>query len=248
MNEMLKPPSQPGGREAAVNAPPVVIAFLAVLVLVHGVRQFLTPETDFEVLLTFAFLPARYDASAIAGLELPGGAWADAWTFVTYTFLHGDWLHLVFNAIWLLAFGSAVAWRLGALRFIAFSVLCTAAGAALHLAFHFGEISPVIGASAAISGYMAAAIRFMFQAGAPLGLFRIGGPDAFRIPAHGIVETLRDRRVVLFLLVWFGVNLATGLGSIALGGDTAPIAWEAHVGGFLAGLLAFPLFDPVRRR
>ena len=248
MNEMVKPPSQPGGREAAVNAPPVIVAFLALLILVHVVRRFLSPEADFQVLLTFAFMPARYDPSVIAGLDLPGGTGADVWTFVTYTVLHGDWLHLAFNAIWLLAFGSAVAWRTGAARFIAFSVLCTTAGAALHLAFHYGEIAPVIGASAAISGYMAAAIRFMFQPGAPLGLFRIGGADAFKIPAHGIVETLRDRRVALFLLVWFGVNLATGLGSIALGGESSQIAWEAHVGGFIAGLLAFPFFDPVRRR
>jgi membrane associated rhomboid family serine protease len=246
MNETLRPPSQPG-REAAVNAPPVVVWFLALLVVIHVVRQLLTPETDFEVLITFAFLPARYDPSAIPGVELPGGVAADVWTFVTYTLLHGDWLHLTFNAIWLLAFGSAVAWRFGTGRFLAFSALCTAAGAAVHLALHFGEIAPVIGASAAISGYMAAAIRFMFQPGAPLGLFRVGGPDAFRIPAHSILDTLRDRRVLLFLLVWFGVNLATGLGSIAIGGETAPIAWEAHVGGFLAGLLAFPLFDPVER-
>ena len=247
MNEMVKPPSQPGGREAAVNAPPVIVAFLALLIPSMSSAGSCLPRRTSR---SSSPSPSCRRATIRRDRRARPAGWAgaDVWTFVTYTVLHGDWLHLAFNAIWLLAFGSAVAWRFGAARFIAFSVLCTAAGAALHLAFHYGEIAPVIGASAAISGYMAAAIRFMFQPGAPLGLFRIGGADAFKIPAHGIVETLRDRRVALFLLVWFGVNLATGLGSIALGGESSQIAWEAHVGGFIAGLLAFPFFDPVRRR
>ena len=104
----------------------------------------------------------------------------------------------------------------------------------------------MIGASAALSGHMAAAIRFMFQPGAPLGLFRVGGKAAFRVPAHGLSEALGDRRVVLFLVVWFAVNIATGLFSTVGDGDT--IAWQAHIGGFLAGLFLFPLFDPVRSR
>ena len=146
--------------------------------------SFLSDEAYTEALLLFSFLPARYDHAWCSRWPGPGGAAADVWTFVTYAFLHGDWVHLGINAIWLLAFGSAVAWRFGPLRFLAFSAICAAAGAALHLAFHWGEMLPVIGASAALSGHMAAAIRFMFQPGAPLGLFRVGGKAAFRVPAH----------------------------------------------------------------
>jgi membrane associated rhomboid family serine protease len=57
---------------------------------------------------------------------------------------------------------------------------------------------------------------------------------------------LRDLRILAFFTVWFGINLLFGLGSISLTGGDQPIAWEAHVGGFLAGLLLFGLFDPVR--
>jgi membrane associated rhomboid family serine protease len=248
MNEMVRPPQEPPGREAALNVPTVIVALLGILVLVQVVRSFLTPEQDLNVLLLFSFLPARYDASVIQDIALPGGAGADVWTFVTYAGLHGGWPHLIFNAIWMLAFGSAVAWRFGPVRFLAFSALCTAAGAALHLAFYWGQVAPVIGASAAIAGHMAAAIRFMVQPGAPLGLFRLGGRSSFQVPAHGFVETLRDRRVALFVIVWFAVNLLSGLGALAVGAGGESIAWQAHIGGFLAGLLLFPVFDPVPKR
>src|SRR5262245_65853199 len=93
------------------------------------------------------------------GDTLPSGG-ADVWTFVTYAFIHADWTHLLVNSIWLLPFGSAVARRFGAVRFLAFFAVAAAAGAALHLATHAGEQFPMIGASAAISGTMAAAMRF----------------------------------------------------------------------------------------
>ena len=104
----------------------------------------------------------------------------------------------------------------------------------------------VIGASAAISGMMAAAMRFVFQRGGPLGLLRTRDPDAYRVPAAPLAPALRDRRVFVFLVVWFGTNILFGAGTIAIPGFDQSVAWEAHIGGFLAGLLAFPIFDPVR--
>ena len=129
----------------------------------------LSEQQDIEFLLSFAFIPARYDTSVVLGGALPGGG-ADVWTFVTYALIHADWTHLGVNAVWLLPFGSAVARRFGTLRFLAFFAVTAAAGAALHLATHAGEQFPMIGASAAISGTMAAAMRFAFQRGGPLGL------------------------------------------------------------------------------
>jgi len=61
------------------------------------------------------------------------------------------------------------------------------------------------------------------------------------------VRALRNGRVLAFLAVWFGVNIIFGVGSIAIGADGASVAWQAHIGGFLAGLLLFSLFDPVPR-
>jgi membrane associated rhomboid family serine protease len=232
-------------REPFFNVPPVVIAVLALLALIHAVRMLLlTDDQDIEFLLTFAFIPARYDTSVVLGGALPGGAGAEVWTFVTYALIHADWIHLGVNAVWLLPFGSAVARRFGALRFLGFFAVTSATGAALHLATHAGEPYPMIGASAAISGTMAAAMRFVFQRGGPLGLLRGEDEDAYRVPAIPLMGMLSDARVLIFLAAWFGFNLLFGLGSVSITGSDQTVAWQAHIGGFVAGLLLFSWFDP----
>jgi membrane associated rhomboid family serine protease len=232
-------------REPLFNIPPVIIAVLAVLALIHAVRTYLlTSDQDIEVLLTFAFIPVRYDASVVLGGALPGGFGAEVWTFVTYSLLHANWVHYGVNAIWLLPFGSALARRFGALRFLAFFAVTAAAGAALHLATHAGEQFPMIGASAAISGTMAAAMRFAFQRGGPLGMMRGEDDEAYRVPAIPLTGVLSDGRVLIFLAVWFGINIVFGMTSLPITGGDEPVAWQAHIGGFLAGLLLFSWFDP----
>jgi membrane associated rhomboid family serine protease len=204
----------------------------------------LSPEQTTEFLLLFAFIPARYDASVLPDVAWPGGWAADVWTFVTYALIHADLSHLIFNAVWLLAFGSPVAQRFGSLRFMAFMAMTAAAGAAVHLVTHFGELLPTVGASAAISGAMAAAGRFAFQRGGPLELWR-DRADACRVPAAPLATSLRDPRVLVFLAVWFGLNILFGAFSLGMPGVEQAIAWQAHIGGFLFGLLAFAAFDPV---
>jgi membrane associated rhomboid family serine protease len=234
-------------REPIFNVPMAVVATLAVLVLVHLVREWvLTPQQDAQVLLWFAFIPARYDAAATAGAGAVGGLGPQIWTFLSYALLHGSWAHLGLNGIWLLAFGTPIARRFGALRYLLFFALTAAAGAAAHLATQTNAYVPVIGASASISGFMAAAIRFVFQRSGPLGLIGRNDPQSYRVPALPLVHVLRDPRVLVFLAVWFGLNILFGVGSLSLDGNDQPVAWQAHIGGFLAGLLAFPLFDPVR--
>jgi len=233
-------------RQPIFNIPIIVLVLVAVLGLIHAVFVLaLSQEETTEVLLLFAFLPARYDSSFPAGL-LPGGWGAGIWTFVTYALIHADLNHLIFNLLWLVAFGTPVARRFGGPRFLAFFVVTAAAGAAAHLVSHFGEVAPMIGASAAISGAMAAAMRFAFQRGGPLGLLRSGEASAYRVPAAPLGAMLRDPRLLAFLVVWFGINLLFGLGTFTLPGVEQSIAWEGHIGGFLAGLFGFALFDPVR--
>jgi membrane associated rhomboid family serine protease len=232
-------------REPLFNIPAVVIAVLALLALIHGVRtMLLSDDQNIEFLLAFAFIPARYDASVLLGGALPGGFGAEIWTFISYSLIHADWVHFGVNAVWLLPFGSAVARRFGVLRFVAFYAVTAAAGAGLHLATHAGEQFPMIGASAAVSGLMAAAMRFAFQRGGPLGLLRGDDEQAYRVPAIPLTGVLSDARVLIFLVVWFGINILFGLGSLPITGSDQPIAWQAHIGGFLAGLLLFSWFDP----
>ena len=122
-----------------------------------------------------------------------------------------------------------------------------AAGALAHLVTHEHAIAPMIGASASVSGAMAAAIRFAFVQGSFLSFSRGDADAAAQVPALSLLRALRDPRVLGFLAVWFGVNIIFGVGSIAIGADGASVAWQAHIGGFLAGLLLFSLFDPVPR-
>jgi membrane associated rhomboid family serine protease len=232
-----------------LNVPPVVTLTIAVMALVHAVRAFvLTARGDLEFLLLFSFIPARYsDPTCLVQSGVPEGWGPQIWTFVTYGLIHGDLTHLGVNAVWLLAFGSAVARRFGAARFLAFSAVTAAAGAAAHLATHPGDCWPMVGASAAISGFMAAAIRFVFQAGGPLGLLGGNRGESYAIPAAPLLVILRDPRVIVFLAVWFGINIVFGLGSLSPTSDEQSVAWQAHIGGFVAGLVLFPLFDPVAR-
>ena len=68
--------------------------------------------------------------------------------------------------------------------------------------------------------------------------------QAYRVPAIPLTGVLSDARVLIFLAVWFGINILFGLGSLPITGSDQPVAWQAHIGGFLAGLLLFSWFDP----
>ena len=177
----------------------------------------MAPKSELEFILLFAFIPARYDASLLIGGVMPGGTAADIWTFVTYSLIHADFMHLGFNSIWLLAFGTPVARRFGAARFFAFFAVTAAAGAAAHLLTHARELQPMVGASASISGMMAASMRFAFQRGGPVWS-RGEDPAVYRLPALPLIEALSDRRILIFLIVWFGLNVLFGLGSLSMTG------------------------------
>ena len=232
-------------REPIFNLPPVVVGLVAYLVFVHAMVWFVLPASASEWLLElFAFDPLRYHAGNALAAPLPGGFPAAIWTFVTYAFLHANVPHLAFNLIWLVAFGAPVARRFGPWRFLTFFAFTAAGGALAHLATHIGEETPAIGASAAVLGMMAAALRFVFQPGGPLGLLRLSEAETYRVPAKPLAAMLRDRRMLIFLAVWFVFNGLTALPWLSLPGIEANVAWQAHIGGFVAGLVGFAAFDP----
>ena len=214
------------------NAPSVVLATIAVLAALHFGREMLSPDDDQWVILVGAFIPSRY-----SGDLLPGGSIAKVTSFITHMGLHGDYAHLAVNCGWLLAFGSIVGRRIGALRFCALSLVTGIAGALAFLGFNWGLAAPMVGASGAISGLMGGAVRFMFSS------LAIGGRDGGRFsPRMSVVEVFRDPRARLMIGSWVALNLLFGLvlGAMFSAGG---IAWEAHLGGFAAGLLLFDWFD-----
>lgn len=221
-------------REPFFNLPAIVTVLIAACVLVHLLRLYvLDPAQDEAFVLRFAFIPLRYSGDYLI----------DIYAFVspfTYAFLHGGWLHLGVNMVWLAAFGSPLARRIGAWRFLLFWGATSLAAVVLHYAFNAGDASPVIGASGAISGMMGAAARFGFR------IDRRSGEAAFSGPVLSVAEVLQSRAAVVFVVVWMAVNVITGLG-FGLPADVGRIAWQAHIGGFVAGFFAIFLFVPRRR-
>jgi membrane associated rhomboid family serine protease len=233
-------------REPIFNIPPVVLGLVVCLCLIHVMVAFVLPADESNTLLElFAFEPLRYYSGVELDEPLRGGFLASIWTFVTYAFFHANLTHLIFNLIWLVAFGTPVARRFGTWRFLAFFAFTAATGALAHLVSHMAENVPTIGASAAVLGMMAAAMRFIFQPGGPLGFPRLSETETYRVPAKPLGAMLRDPRILLFGLVWFGLNVLLGLPLFSMPGIEVSVAWQAHIGGFAGGLLAFSAFDPV---
>src|SRR5450631_78667 len=256
-------------KERMFNLPPVVLGIIALLVAIEGFSQLVAPETLLNILEHFAFVPGRFTFAFDPGRvtaafnAIPEDAEFRAqaarfflgdgkplwWTPLTYAFLHGGWLHVGMNSLWFAAFGTPVARRFGAPRFLLFCAVAAIAGAAMHYATHIADLQPVVGASATVSGVMAAAVRFVFQPGAPLdealGFSERAHEDhAYRQPALPLREILANRSAISFLGFWFLANFLFGTIPTPLSGAGVTVAWEAHVGGFLAGLLAFRWFDP----
>ena len=263
-------PPQIPSREPIFNVPAVVAVSVGLLVVLHGLRSVLSDEADVRLMLDLAFIPAQWAVawdparateimSAIAaeaadaetGTRLAlaryvlGRAEPPYWSVVTYALLHGSWAHILLNGVWLAAFGTPVARRCGAVRFLALGLAAAVGGAAAHFLADPTSVMPMIGASAAVSGMMGAAVRFAFGTGAGRpGEWPGQSVDEPRLSLFGV---LKNSRAALFVAVWFVTNLLFGMAAAPLGITDASIAWEAHIGGFVVGLLIFPVLDRSQR-
>ncbi len=137
----------------------------------------------------------------------------------TYQFLHGGWAHLGINMLSLAAFGAPVERLLGARRFVAFYLSAGLVAGLVHVLFFSDSPDPVIGASGAISGVFGAVLILMRRVGSLTSLLPIAG-------------------------IWIALNIFFGLVGGTPGGGGEPIAWTAHIGGFVYGLIAIHLFVP----
>lgn len=223
--------------EPIFNVPFAVVLLIGLCVGVHLVRQALPVGDNAWVTALLAFIPARLGPQV---LDLPGGVPARYTSFITHLFVHGDAMHLTINSAWLLAFGTPVARRTGVLRFLGLFFLCGIAGAAFYVLVNGLIVTLLIGASGAISGLMGAAFRFLY-AGIDAGPGEFSTATRFA-PLPSLGTTLRDRRVVTSIVVWAALNVLLAMGAPILT-DAGGIAWEAHLGGFLAGFLIYGWFD-----
>lgn len=232
----LTPPSEAAGESALQPGPsPSPRAFnvgratgwLIVLnVAVHlGRALLLEPPDDDRLILNFAFAP---EFAFIDGVGAGARLLALGLRALASLFMHGDAMHLAVNMAFLLAFGTAVERRLGALRYVAF-YLATGVAAltgALALYWYAGESLLVLGASGSIAGLFGAASRFYFTPA------RFPSTPSRRAPTGAALA-----------VSFIALNLAFGLWGIDPMGGYRAVAWEVHIAGFVAGWLAFPLFD-----
>ncbi len=157
-------------------------------------------------------------------------------SLVTSMFLHGGWLHLIGNMWFLWIYGSHVEDAMGSPKFLIFYLIAGIAAALVHLTFNLGSPIPTIGASGAIAGVMGAFLVLYPRARIVTLVFII------------IFITTIDIPAVFLLLYWFLIQLVSGVSSFGGMAEAQNVAWFAHVGGFLAGVLLLRLFAsrPVR--
>ncbi len=217
------------------RTPPYAVASLIVLnVLVFLHMQGLAPIAAQRFIAAYALVPILYTPPP--DLLLPPLGLADYGRIVTSTFLHGGWLHLIFNMWTLWLFGCAMESRLGPWRFVAFYLACGIAAGIVHTWFNAGSQVPTIGASGAVAGVIAAYAwaypRAEIKVLIPIVIF----PLLVDLPAIG------------FALFWFGLQLLQGYADLARPALGGGIAWWAHAGGFVAGVVLLQLMAPPDRR
>ena len=207
--------------------PVVTWALIAVSALVFAYELSLSSEAATVFLARYGVVPAVLTGGGLGVLRSDGGSLGALITPITSLFLHGGGLHLLGNMWFLHVFGDNVEDELGRPQFLLFYLGAGLGAALFQVAVDPSSLVPMVGASGAISGVLAGYVVLHPRAPVltlvpiPLALF-------VEVPAF------------IFIFVWFALQLVYGLlsaGGIGQGG----VAWWAHVGGFLVGLLAITL-------
>ena len=189
-----------------------------------------------NLFLSAGVVPVEYTRGVLVGPPPPLGiTWT---TLFTSMFLHGGFLHIASNMLYLFIFGDNVEDRLGHFRFLVFYFLCGIAAGLTHIAVNFDSAVPSIGASGAIAGVLAAYLRLFPHAQVRTLIFI--GP---------IVLVPRIAAAVL-IIFWFATQFFTGITSLgaATTDQTSGVAVWAHIGGFIAGLILLEILRPRARR
>ncbi len=221
------PPHEPLSR---APWPPVVLAliFLGIygMQAADGQAALCAAGDPAAACARYAFAPAALDSGHLAGL-------------VTALFMHGSWAHVGFNSVFALAFGAPIARRFGArwqggVAFLMFFLVCGVAGNLGYALLRPHAAVPVIGASGGVAGFMGAASRLLGRSGEG---------------AASDLAPFTSRTVIGMAAAWVTINLVVGVAGLDIGFGTAgqPVAWEAHLFGYFAGLvLAAPAFAAAR--
>ena len=210
------------------TAPIVTVALIVINLLVFLHETALGPYLP-QFVYAYGLVPARF--VYWRGNPLDPARFVP---LLTSMFWHGGWLHLIGNMLYLWIFGDNVEDKLGHFRFVIFYILCGLGAALCQVALSPESTIPTVGASGAIAGVLGAYLvsfpRARVVTFIPIFIF----PWIVQIPA------------VLYLLFWFGMQLLSGVASLNVPEGTGGVAWWAHVGGFLAGIVGVFVLAPSR--
>jgi len=216
------------------STPVVTRALIVLNVVVFLYELSLGPDLR-DFMFAWGLIPARLPTA----LGLGGDALArTGFTFVSSMFLHGGWMHLVGNMWYLWIFGDNVEDRFGSVRFLIFYLAAGVSASLLHVFFNSASSLPTLGASGAIAGV--------------LGAYAVAFPGARVItllPFFPFFQVV-PLPALLVLGLWFVIQFFSGAVAVGYGGAAGGgVAWWAHIGGFLFGVLvAFAAGRPRRRR
>jgi len=212
------------------STPPVITVLLILActtVFLHVSYGLPSDAAVQRVLMNYGAIPSH--------LLGPGGLAEAAPTVVTSLFLHGSWLHLGGNMLYLWIFGDNVEDWMGHTGFLFFYVLSGAAATMSHALLNATSTAPLVGASGAIAGVL----------GAYLVLFPRARIRSLAI--LGYYVTTVSIPAVVFLPLWFLLQFFSGVASLGAGAGGGGVAWWAHVGGFVTGIALVPIFSRRRR-
>ncbi len=204
------------------------VAFVTITLIVMNVIAFLNeinrPEQAVQAFIfAWGVVPREFATATDLPPLIPFPFWS---TLLTSMFLHGGWGHLGGNMLFLWIFGDNIEHRLGHVRFVVFYLACGLAASLAHIMFNSGSSIPAVGASGAISGVLGGYL-LMFPRNR-VYVLTWGGVMA--VPA------------IFMLGLWIVTQFVNGVGSIAVTNQTGGVAYMAHIGGFVAGLILAPLF------
>ncbi|KKB08291.1 hypothetical protein VE26_13440 [Devosia chinhatensis] len=202
-----------------VDFPIVNYGLIGLTILVFLIQSSLPPSGFDQAAINFGMIPI-----VVRDLYPQPLPWLPDWaTLVTYAFLHADWLHLLTNMLFLWVFGDNIEDALGHIKYFVFYLTCAAAAAGLHLLFNLSGNGPLIGASGAVAGVMGAYV-LLYPHARVFVLARIVWFIPLPVPAFWML----------------GFWIASQFFYVLVGADDG-VAWWAHIGGFIAGLVLAPL-------
>jgi membrane associated rhomboid family serine protease len=184
----------------------------------------------------FALVPAAVTLALSSGAHRDAGTLAPLMTTVTSMFIHGGLWHVAGNMLYLFIFGAAVEYRMGAVRYLIFYFAAGIAAALATVWIAPTSSVPVIGASGAIAGVLGAYF-ILYPRGRILTI----------LPIFIFVQFI-EIPAVIYLFVWFAVQLYAGLQQSGRAAVMGGVAWWAHVGGFMFGVALAPMLAIHRPR